>query len=217
MIELLRNPDLPPPLRQSLSKLFDWATHNSSLQQTIPFTCIEVIQAITRSGDAWEAALNDDAKFKLGSWLGQPAVLDIFTHLPGNTPPVVTTVLGFLDYLCRSVAHTLPREAFQRVMQDVPRAWSRAFPQVFPGDASAADVQRDLGQDSETNEGLDQRIKLESSNGIFYNRPAVRPRGWYEHAEDATSTTCKDKQGDDAACNKSFPHAHGHTCKHQPH
>lgn len=219
VIRLLRNEDLPAPLRESLSKLLEWTAHNSSLQQTIPFTCIQAILAITRSGDAWEAQLTDDVKFKLGSWLGQPAVLDVFTHLPGCSAPIVSTVFGFLDYLCRNVSNTLPREAFERVMRDVPKAWSRAFPQVFPEDTSASDVRMDPDpvQHCETKEMIDQRIKLEACHGMCYNRPILRARGWYKHAEDPTSSTCKDKEGDDATCNKSFPHAHGQTCKQQSH
>jgi len=218
LFELLRQGELPQPLSKALCKLLVLCAHNSSLQQTVPFTIVPIIQSIINS-EKGEDSFTSDVQFKLGSWLGQPAVLDVFTNLKGQTSTsLVQTVFGFLGHLCQNVSYTLPRAAYMRVLERIPKVWTRAFPQLERSSATgSSDGQRASSHScaQETEEQLRARTAEELLNGIYYPMAKKRERGVYPHAESVSSTKCTDKSKDedDCTCSKKFPHAPGHTCE----
>jgi hypothetical protein len=212
-LQLLRSSSLQKSLRTSLCQLLRWSAENSSLQQTIPFTCLPDLQRITSSGLEWQAAYDEETQFRLCSFLGQPAVTDVLDALKTSKQEDVSKVLMFLDYLRRNVAFSLPSDVYDRVMLRVPQVWQRAFPANYT-DNESGDSYRTVP--SEDNTARDERFQSEAQHGIFYAVPEWTPLGWYPHIEKLCNSSTSEGDCDDC-CNKKFGHAAGQTCELRTH
>ena len=106
---------------KSICQLFEFAVAKSSLQATIPFTCIPDLEPIVTHRDDWPDTLTPDRCERLNSFLGQPAVVDVLDALEAQQyGPIVETVLSFLGYLVRNVQSSLPPALYNTVFAANP-------------------------------------------------------------------------------------------------
>lgn len=201
-LKLLQSNRASQQLRTAGCNLLLSAAADSSLQQTIPFSIIPTLTDITSLGMSWTTSFGAEQRRKLGSWLGQPLVLEVLEALKVcEDSTVVLTVLAFLQHLCNSVAYSLPLAVYNRVMGRVPAVWER-----MKGHASGS-VHR-----KETVEERADRINRERLNGAYYFNPMLRERGWYKHIEKLAGETCEDNEHGKNDCTKTFGHKAGLTC-----
>jgi hypothetical protein len=213
-LDLLRSNDITDDLREAARKLLSSAAADSSLQQTIPFTILPTITAITDLREQWKLGFHEDAQRKLQSWLGQPLVFNVLKcMLDMEYSDTIQTILYFLQYLCKCVAFSLPFQVYTRVMARVPAAWQRAFHEGQPEQAEYV---------HEKPEERAHRIAREIPNGIFYPfMPMFCDRGWYPHIEKMSEHSCEDTNGVNSkkdVCIKHFKKglggsSSGRTCK----
>lgn len=112
--------------------------------------------------------------------------------------------MRFLDYLCRNVAYTLPKQVYQRVVDRIPHAWETIFPSKEGQDTEFA-------VHPESPEEFEARVRSEEDRGIYYGIPHLLDRGVFVDVEKVEDGRFADKESE-GICHKNFSHSPGQTC-----
>ena len=213
ILHLIQSGSLARKMHKSLCKLLKLAVPNSSLQTTIPFTCLPILEKIVHAKRGWQTEFTQEAHDRLNTFLGQPAVVRVLVSLKEcQDGATVDDVLNFIGYLVRNVAFSLPLDAYHRVVARIPGAWNRMLAETQPGYVSNGSGSH-VSFDRESAADRHQRMSEELMNGIAYHWHAISERGLYALYESLHNSTCEDNPTLRHSCLKDFPVSKYHTCE----
>jgi hypothetical protein len=169
---------------------------------------LPLIEPIVAAKGNWQSEFTHERRTRLFTYLGQPAVARVLDAMKGcENVNAVNTILEFMGYLCRNVAYTLPVDAYERVMNRVPREWQRMLhPELVISHAHASEDT----QQCETPAERAQRMQTDAANGIVYHWRQLCERGVFPHMENSQGI---DTSGDKPDCSKQASHTPGCTCE----
>jgi hypothetical protein len=195
-------------LCQKLRTLIRFVTKVSSVQATIPWTCIPDLESLVLGGvDCLAQNYSEEVQGRLDCTAGQPIVAGVLDHvlviLSRHDSEAATdcrVVLEFLGYLCKNVVLWYPPRMRQSLRD---RLAAEGWPQseVLGNDAVGDD------EDLSEQETLQRRLEYDylaflQSGQHFPNWSQIRPRGTFKKDSQAKE---EEKEGPGAdGCDKQF-------------